>query len=57
MNNVHFSQYIPPTAMHFVTGTWSMTAGAVAGTIVKKVDNANQTGVINIPIMIPSQLR
>ncbi len=36
--------------MHFVTGTWSDAAGQFAGTIVKKVDNANQTGVVNIPI-------
>ena len=54
VHDTHMSQYIPPTLMHFVTGTWSMAAGVVAGTIVKKVDNANQTGVVNIPIIIPS---
>jgi hypothetical protein len=33
IHDTHMSQYIPPTAMHFVTGTWTDTAGAVAGTI------------------------
>jgi hypothetical protein len=54
VHNVHFSQFIPPTAMHFVTGTWSDAAGAIAGTIVKKKTAGAETTVINIPIMIPS---
>jgi hypothetical protein len=48
------SQYIPPTLFHCVTGTWTLAAGQVAGTIVKTVNDANQTSVINIPILIPS---
>jgi hypothetical protein len=56
MGYVHdtaMSQYIPPTAMHYVTGTWSDAAGQTAGTISKiKVANA-ETTVINIPITIP----
>jgi hypothetical protein len=48
------SQFIPPTAFHCVTGTWTLAAGQVAGTIVK-IKSANaETSVINIPIIIPS---
>jgi hypothetical protein len=54
VHNVHFSQFIPPTAMHFVTGTWSDAAGAIAGTIVKKKTAGAETGVVTVPIMIPS---
>jgi len=57
MGYVHdtaMSQYIPPTAMHYVTGTWTVAAGQVSGTICEhKAANA-ETTVINIPIMIPS---
>ena len=54
VHDTHMSQYIPPTAMHCVTGTWTQTAGAFAGTIAKhKAANA-ETSVINIPIMLPS---
>ena len=28
VHDTHMSQYIPPTAMHCVTGTWTQTAGA-----------------------------
>jgi len=54
IHDTHMSQFIPPTLFHCVTGTWSLAAGQVAGTIVKKVNDANQTSVINIPIVIPS---
>jgi hypothetical protein len=48
------SQYIPPTAFHCVTGTYTDAAGAVAGTIAKHRAAAASTGVINIPIILPS---
>ena len=54
VHDTHMSQYIPPTAMHCVTGTWTQTAGAVAGTIAKHCAAADIDTVINIPIMIPS---
>jgi hypothetical protein len=54
IHNTHFAQYVPPTLFHCVTGTWSQTAGQVAGTIAKSVNDANQTGVVNIPILLPS---
>ena len=54
IHNTHMCQYIPPTAMHYVTGTWSDAAGAVAGTIVKKKTAGAETGVVTVPIQIPS---
>jgi hypothetical protein len=54
IHNTHFAQYIPPTAFHCVTGTYTDAAGAVAGTIAKHRAAAASTGVINIPVAIPS---
>ena len=47
-------QYVPPTDMHCVTGTWTDTAGQVAGTISRHCAAAAQTTTVNIPIVIPS---
>jgi hypothetical protein len=54
VHDTHMSQYIPPTAFHCVTGTYTDAAGAVSGTIAKHRAAAASTGVINIPIMLPS---
>jgi hypothetical protein len=57
MGYVHdtgMSQYIPPTLFHAVTGTFTMTAGGVAGTVSLHRAAANQTSVITIPILAPS---
>ena len=54
LNDTHVSIAIPPTLFHCVTGTWTVAAGQVADTIVKKVDDANQTSTVNIPVVIPS---
>jgi len=54
MHNTHFTQYIPPTAMHYVTGTYTSVAGEVAGTIAINRAAANSTALINIPITVPS---
>jgi hypothetical protein len=54
IHNTHFSQYIPPNAMHFVTGTWTEAAGQVADTICKHKAATAETSVITIPILIPS---
>jgi hypothetical protein len=57
MGYVHepsMSLFIPPTLFHCVTGTWSYSAGQVAGTIVRKVNDADQTSTVNIPVVIPS---
>ncbi len=54
INNTHFTQIIPCTAIHYVTGTWTMAAGAVADTICKhKAANA-ETAVVSVPVQIPS---
>jgi hypothetical protein len=57
MGYVHdtaMSQFVPPTVMHGVTGTYTNAAGAVAGTIALHRAAAASTGVINIPIILPS---
>jgi len=54
VHDTHMSQYIPPTAMHYVTGTWTDAAGAVPDTICKHKTAASQTAVVNVPIMLPS---
>ena len=53
VHDTHMCQYIPPNAMHFVTGTWTDEAGQTAGTICKHRAAAASTSVINIPILIP----
>jgi hypothetical protein len=53
INNTHFAQYIPPTVFHPVTGTFTMVAGQVAGTIVMHRAAANETSVITIPLVVP----
>jgi hypothetical protein len=54
MHNTHMSRYIPCTAIHYVTGTWSNAAGDVAGTIVKRKTANAETSVVTVPIVIPS---
>jgi hypothetical protein len=54
IHNTAMSQYIPPTAFSYVTGTFTQTAGAVAGTIAMNRAAANETSVITIPVFIPS---
>jgi hypothetical protein len=48
------SQFIPPTLIHFSTGTITYIAGQKAGTIVAHRGAANQTTLITVPILIPS---
>ena len=52
--NTPVSQFIPATAFHCVTGTFTDIAGAVAGTIAKHRAAAAETSIITIPITIPS---
>jgi hypothetical protein len=54
IHNTHFAQFIPPTMFHPVTGTFTWTAGQVAGTIAMHRAAANETSVITIPITVPS---
>lgn len=48
------SKWIPPTQCHYVTGTWTDAAGAVAGTICKSKAAADNTAVVTIPISLAS---
>jgi len=59
IHNIHASQYIPPTLFHVVSATAAIThaAGAVSGTIALALGAANETSVVTIPIMIPSNAR
>jgi len=54
IHNTKFSQFIPPTDVHLVTGTWTMIAGQVAGTIALHKAATSETAVVTIPIVIPS---
>jgi hypothetical protein len=54
VHETHMSQIIPPTAMFGTTGTYTQAAGAVTGTIAFHRAAAASTGVINIPIILPS---
>jgi hypothetical protein len=54
VHDTHMAQYIPPTLFHCVTGTWTFAAGAVAGTIAKHVAATDESTVVNIPIVLPS---
>ena len=54
VHDTSMAQYIPPTDMHFVTGTYTDAAGAVAGTIAKHRAAAASTGVVTIPIILDS---
>ena len=54
IHDTHMSQHIPPTLFHFSTATITWTTGAVAGTAVATRANVNQTSLITIPILIPS---
>lgn len=54
IHDTHMSQYIPPDAMHYVTGTWTSAAGAVAGTICKHKSANAETATVTVPITLPS---
>lgn len=54
MNNTHFCQYIPPTAMYGDTATWAMKAGQVSNTIAYGCDATDETANLWIPVLLPS---
>jgi hypothetical protein len=57
MGYVHdtaMSQFIPPQTWSYVTGTFTHAAGQVAGTTCMHRAAANETSVVTIPIVIPS---
>jgi hypothetical protein len=46
-------EFIPPTLMHFHTGTWSDQPGNVAHTIVKQKVAGAETATVTIPLKVP----
>jgi hypothetical protein len=54
MHDTHMHQWIPPTAIHLVTGTWTMTAGAVGNTIAMSCAQADSTRVATYVVDLPS---
>ena len=57
MGYVHdtaMSQFIAPNLFHTPGGTWTNVAGQVTSTIVRHVAAADQTILVNIPVVIPS---
>ncbi len=54
VHDTHMSKFVSPTECHFVTGTWSDAAGAVAGTICKSKAAADNTAKVTIPIALPA---
>jgi hypothetical protein len=50
MHDTHMHKWIPPTMCHLITGTWTMTAGAVANTIAMSRGRADASTTITIPI-------
>jgi hypothetical protein len=54
VHDTNMAQYIPPTSHHVVTGTWSLTAGSVAGMISHHKAAAAETTTVNVPICISS---
>jgi hypothetical protein len=54
VHDTAMSQFIGCTDMHPVTGTWTLAAGSVSGTIAYHKAAAAETAVVNIPIHIPS---
>jgi len=53
VHDANVSFFIPPGACHYVTGTWTDAAGAVAGSIVKAKAAADETTVVSVPITVP----
>jgi len=54
VHDTAMAQFISPTLFHLVTGTWTQTAGAVAGTIAMNKAAGAQTSIITIPIKLMS---
>lgn len=54
VHDTAMSMFIPPTLFHFSTGTITEIAGQTVGTICEHRAAANQTTLITIPIVIPS---
>jgi hypothetical protein len=54
VHDTNMSTYIPPTCWHFATASMTQVAGQVAGTIALHRAANNETSVVSIPVMLPS---
>jgi hypothetical protein len=54
VHDTQMSQFLTPNMFHYNVGTWTQVAGQVADTICMHRAAANETAVVNIPIVIPS---
>lgn len=54
VHDTNMSSYIPPTLWHYATATMTQVAGQVAGTIAMHRAANNETSVITIPVLLPS---
>src|SRR5512143_2281369 len=54
VHDTNMSSYVPPTCWHFATATMTHIAGQVAGTIAMHRAANNETSVVTIPILLPS---
>lgn len=54
VHDTHMSQFIAPNLFHTAGATWTNVAGQVTSTIVRHVGAADQTVLVNIPVVIPS---
>lgn len=53
VHDTHMQQYIPPTAFHLVTGTWTHAAGNVAHTVVVQKAAGAETATVSIILNPP----
>ena len=53
VHDLHMQQYVPPTMMHYITGTWAAAAGNVAHTIVMQKTAGAETSTVTIPLLVP----
>ena len=52
VHDTQMSQWIPPNMCHYISGTWTDAAGAVADTICKSRATADATTTITVPISL-----
>lgn len=53
VHDTQMQQYIPPTAMHYITGTWAAAAGNVTHTIVMQKTAGAETATVTVPLLVP----
>ena len=54
VTDTHMSRFIPPNLFHTAGATWTNVAGQVTSTVVRHLAAADQTVIVNVPVVIPS---